>query len=127
MKHLIAIARFFGVPPTYFFPDDAMRQDAIPRRAGRGAQRRQGTRDGPAGGRAVRPALTAIMSVTAFRRRRRLRRPGAPQRISRRQSTNMSNEVTMPPATSGGYGQAGYGLRARTTAAFAGSAPNVSR
>jgi transcriptional regulator with XRE-family HTH domain len=30
MKHLIAIARFFGVPPTYFFPDDAMRQDAVP-------------------------------------------------------------------------------------------------
>ena len=30
MKHLIAIAKFFGVPPTYFFPDDAMRQDALP-------------------------------------------------------------------------------------------------
>ena len=30
MKHLIAIARFFGVPPTYFFPDDAMQQDAVP-------------------------------------------------------------------------------------------------
>jgi transcriptional regulator with XRE-family HTH domain len=30
MKHLIAIARFFNVPPTYFFPDDAMRQDAVP-------------------------------------------------------------------------------------------------
>jgi transcriptional regulator with XRE-family HTH domain len=30
MKHLIAIARFFTVPPTYFFPDDAMRQDAVP-------------------------------------------------------------------------------------------------
>jgi transcriptional regulator with XRE-family HTH domain len=30
MKHLIAIARFFGVPPTYFFPDDAMQQDALP-------------------------------------------------------------------------------------------------
>ena len=30
MKHLIAIVRFFGVPPTYFFPDDAMRQDAVP-------------------------------------------------------------------------------------------------
>jgi transcriptional regulator with XRE-family HTH domain len=30
MKHLIAIARFFSVPPTYFFPDDAMRQDAVP-------------------------------------------------------------------------------------------------
>lgn len=30
MKHLIAIARFFAVSPTYFFPDDAMRQDAVP-------------------------------------------------------------------------------------------------
>jgi transcriptional regulator with XRE-family HTH domain len=30
MRHLIALARFFGVPPTYFFPDDAMRQDAVP-------------------------------------------------------------------------------------------------
>ena len=30
MKHLIAIVRLFGVPPTYFFPDDAMRQDAVP-------------------------------------------------------------------------------------------------
>jgi transcriptional regulator with XRE-family HTH domain len=30
MKHLIAIARFFGVPPTYFFPDDAVEQDAVP-------------------------------------------------------------------------------------------------
>jgi transcriptional regulator with XRE-family HTH domain len=30
MKHIIAIARFFGVPPTYFFPDDSMRQDAVP-------------------------------------------------------------------------------------------------
>ena len=30
MKHLIAIARFFGVPPTYFFPDDAVQHDAIP-------------------------------------------------------------------------------------------------
>lgn len=30
MKHLIAIARFFGVSPTYFFPDDAMQQDAVP-------------------------------------------------------------------------------------------------
>ncbi len=30
MKHLIAIARFFGVPPTYFFPDEAMQQDAVP-------------------------------------------------------------------------------------------------
>ena len=30
MKHLIAIARLFGVPPTCFFPDDAMRQDAAP-------------------------------------------------------------------------------------------------
>jgi len=30
MKHLIAIARFFGVPPTYFFPDNAMAQDAVP-------------------------------------------------------------------------------------------------
>ena len=30
MKHLIAIARFFGVPPTYFFPDDTADQDAVP-------------------------------------------------------------------------------------------------
>ena len=30
MKHLISIARFFGVPPTYFFPDDAMQRDALP-------------------------------------------------------------------------------------------------
>jgi len=30
MRHIIAIARFFGVPPTYFFPDDSMRQDAVP-------------------------------------------------------------------------------------------------
>ena len=30
MKHLIAIARFFGVPPTYFFPDDLAQQDAVP-------------------------------------------------------------------------------------------------
>src|SRR5579859_1682622 len=30
MKHIIAIARFFGVPPTYFFPDDAMARDAVP-------------------------------------------------------------------------------------------------
>ena len=29
MKHIIAIARFFGVPPTYFFPDDTM-QHAVP-------------------------------------------------------------------------------------------------
>ena len=30
MKHIIAIARFFGVPPTYFLPDDAMQQGAAP-------------------------------------------------------------------------------------------------
>jgi transcriptional regulator with XRE-family HTH domain len=30
MKHLIAIARFFGVSPTYFFPDDAMQRGAVP-------------------------------------------------------------------------------------------------
>ena len=30
MKHIIAIARFFGVSPTYFFPDDAMQQNAVP-------------------------------------------------------------------------------------------------
>ena len=30
MKHLLAIARFFGVPPTYFFPDDVAQQDAVP-------------------------------------------------------------------------------------------------
>lgn len=29
MKHLIAISRFFGVPPTYFFPDDAMQQGTV--------------------------------------------------------------------------------------------------
>jgi transcriptional regulator with XRE-family HTH domain len=30
MKHLIAIARFFGVPPTYFFPDDSLDENAVP-------------------------------------------------------------------------------------------------
>jgi hypothetical protein len=30
MKHLIAISRFFGVPPTYFFPDDCLDENAIP-------------------------------------------------------------------------------------------------
>jgi ESX-1-secreted protein regulator len=30
MRHLIALARFFGVSPTYFFPDDAMQQAAVP-------------------------------------------------------------------------------------------------
>ena len=30
MKHLIAIARFFAVPPTYFFPDDALDENAVP-------------------------------------------------------------------------------------------------
>lgn len=30
MRHLIAISRFFGVPPTYFFPDDAMQRDSVP-------------------------------------------------------------------------------------------------
>jgi transcriptional regulator with XRE-family HTH domain len=30
LKHLVAIARFFGVPPTYFFPDDVVQQDAVP-------------------------------------------------------------------------------------------------
>jgi hypothetical protein len=30
MKHLIAISRFFDVPPPYFFPDDAMQRDALP-------------------------------------------------------------------------------------------------
>jgi hypothetical protein len=29
MKHLIAIARFFGVQPTYFFPDDVTQKDAV--------------------------------------------------------------------------------------------------
>jgi transcriptional regulator with XRE-family HTH domain len=29
-KHIIAIARFFGVPPTYFLPDDAMQRDGAP-------------------------------------------------------------------------------------------------
>jgi hypothetical protein len=30
MKHLIAIARFFAVPPTYFFPDDSLGENAVP-------------------------------------------------------------------------------------------------
>jgi transcriptional regulator with XRE-family HTH domain len=30
MKHLVAMARFFGVPPTYFFPDDVAQRDAVP-------------------------------------------------------------------------------------------------
>lgn len=30
MKHLIAIARFFAVPPTYFFPDDSLGDNAVP-------------------------------------------------------------------------------------------------
>ena len=30
MKHIIAIARFFNVPPTYFFPDGSMQQGAAP-------------------------------------------------------------------------------------------------
>jgi transcriptional regulator with XRE-family HTH domain len=30
MKHLIAIARFFAVPPTYFFPDDSLDENAVP-------------------------------------------------------------------------------------------------
>jgi transcriptional regulator with XRE-family HTH domain len=30
MKHLIAISRFFGVPPTYFLPDDCLDENAIP-------------------------------------------------------------------------------------------------
>jgi transcriptional regulator with XRE-family HTH domain len=30
MKHLIAIARFFSVPPTYFCPDDTLEENAIP-------------------------------------------------------------------------------------------------
>ena len=30
MKHLIAIARFFAVPPTYFFPDDTLDENAVP-------------------------------------------------------------------------------------------------
>jgi transcriptional regulator with XRE-family HTH domain len=30
MRHLIAIARFFGVPPAYFFPDDTAGQGAVP-------------------------------------------------------------------------------------------------
>jgi len=30
IKHLVAIARFFGVPPTYFFPDEVVQQDAVP-------------------------------------------------------------------------------------------------
>jgi transcriptional regulator with XRE-family HTH domain len=30
MKHLIAIARFFAVPPTCFFPDDSLDENAVP-------------------------------------------------------------------------------------------------
>jgi len=30
MKHLIAIARFFSVPPTYFFPDESLAENAVP-------------------------------------------------------------------------------------------------
>lgn len=30
MRHLIAIARFFAVPPTYFFPDDTLAENAVP-------------------------------------------------------------------------------------------------
>jgi transcriptional regulator with XRE-family HTH domain len=30
MKHLIAIARFFAVPPTYFFPEDTLDENAVP-------------------------------------------------------------------------------------------------
>ena len=30
MKHLMAIARFFAVPPTYFFPDDSLDENAVP-------------------------------------------------------------------------------------------------
>jgi ESX-1-secreted protein regulator len=30
MRHLVALARFFGVSPTYFFPDDAMQQGSVP-------------------------------------------------------------------------------------------------
>lgn len=30
MKHLVAISRFFGVPPTYFFPDDSAQQGTMP-------------------------------------------------------------------------------------------------
>jgi transcriptional regulator with XRE-family HTH domain len=30
MKHLIAIARFFSLPPTYFFPDDSLEEHAVP-------------------------------------------------------------------------------------------------
>jgi hypothetical protein len=30
MKHLIAIARFFAVPPTYFCPDDSLGENAVP-------------------------------------------------------------------------------------------------
>jgi transcriptional regulator with XRE-family HTH domain len=30
LKHLIAIARFFGVPSTYFFPDDTLDETAVP-------------------------------------------------------------------------------------------------
>jgi transcriptional regulator with XRE-family HTH domain len=29
-KHVIALARFFGVPPTYFFPDSETGRGAIP-------------------------------------------------------------------------------------------------
>jgi transcriptional regulator with XRE-family HTH domain len=29
-KHLIALSRFFGVPPTYFFPDSETERGAVP-------------------------------------------------------------------------------------------------
>ena len=29
-KVITGLSQFFGVPPTYFFPDDAMQQDAVP-------------------------------------------------------------------------------------------------
>jgi transcriptional regulator with XRE-family HTH domain len=30
MKHLIAIARFFSVSPTYFFPDESLEENTVP-------------------------------------------------------------------------------------------------
>jgi transcriptional regulator with XRE-family HTH domain len=30
LRHVTALARFFGVPPTYFFPDDARDPGAVP-------------------------------------------------------------------------------------------------
>ena len=53
IKHLIAIARFFGVPPTYFFPDDAMQQGAVPAELAAALSDDKVRENGTARGRAV--------------------------------------------------------------------------